>query len=884
MALTSGTLLGPYEIQSPLGVGGMGEVYRARDTRLDRTVAVKILPAHLSSNPEAQQRFDREARAISSLSHPNVCQLYDVGSHDGTSYLVMEYLEGETLADRLRKGPLPLEQVLKYAIEICEGLEKAHKSGVIHRDLKPGNIMLTKSGAKLLDFGLAKPALPASPPSSGLTQTIATPQHPLTTEGMVVGTFQYMSPEQVEGREADARSDIFALGAVLYEMVTGRRAFEGKTTASTIAAILAAEPPSISSLQPLSSPALEATVKSCLTKDPEERLQTVHDVKLQLKWIQDSGSSSRLAAVPVRRGSVDRIGWLVAAALLLVLVGAGAWWIHSRETPQAMFFNSATPFPAASVTLSPDGRTLALIAYSDQANKNVIWIHQIGSRSATILPGTEGAAYPFWSPDGRSLGFFAQGKLKTVDVASGRSPRVLADAPFGRGGTWNRDGIILFAANVWTGLSRVSASGGTPVQITTPDAAQFQVTHRWPVFLPDGRHYLYLACNFSGRLDKNMIMLGLLDSDEKHILVNASSIALYAEPGYLIYWRDNGLVAQHFDLRTNSLSGEPHVINDAVQYFPQTNYAAFAVSGNVLVAQTGAGKGAAPSQLTWFDRRGKPLGTVGPLALVANPKLSPDQRRVVVDQTDMDGRHVNVWTYDLSSDASTRLTFGLGLEEVPIWSPDAKQVLYSSDDTLFFSLYLTNADGSGTSEKVLDLKSQYQTAWDWSRDGKYVLTRKDGELWYMTTADRQPHPLVQKPWQVRNAQFSPDGKFVAYASDETGNSEIFVSPFPAFDSKWQVSRGAGGEEPRWRSDGRELFYLAPDRKLIAVDIKTSPSFQVGVPTPLFLTSPQPPVSALHFFSYDLTADGQKFLINTRSTTTSASPLSVTLNWPSELEK
>ena len=592
MALSSGTLLGPYEIQSPLGAGGMGEVYRARDTRLDRTVAVKILPSHLSSSPEAKQRFDREARTISSLSHPNVCHLYDVGSQDDTSFLVMEYLEGETLADRLRKGPLPVEQVLKYGIEICDGLEKAHKSGVIHRDLKPANIMLTKGGAKLMDFGLAKPALPANPPSAGLTQTIATPQQPLTTQGMIVGTFQYMAPEQLEGRDADARSDIFAFGAVLYEMVTGKRAFEGKTTASMIAAILAADPPPISSLQPLSPLALEGTVKSCLAKDPDERLQTAHDVKLQLKWIQESSSSRLPVVTRTTSKSVRSMGWLVAGVMLLLLVGVAAWWLHSHQTSQAMYFNIAAPFPAASMALSPDGRTLALVAYSDQANKNVIWIHQIGRRGATVLPGTEGAAYPFWSPDGRSLGFFAQGKLKTIDVSSGRSPRVLADAAFGRGGTWSRDGVILFTPSVWTGLWRVSSSGGTAVQITTPDPAQFQVSHRWPVFLPDGRHYIYLACNFSGFLDKNFIVLGSLDSNDKRNLVNASTNALYSEPGYLLFWRDNTLVAQHFDLRNYSLSGEPHILNDAVQYFPQLNFAAFAVSSSVLFSQSGGGKGA----------------------------------------------------------------------------------------------------------------------------------------------------------------------------------------------------------------------------------------------------------------------------------------------------
>jgi len=884
MALSSGTMLGPYEIQSPLGAGGMGEVYRARDTRLDRTVAIKILPSHLSSNAEAKQRFDREARTISCLSHPNVCHLYDVGSQDGISYLVMEYLEGETLADRLRKGPLSLDQVLKCGIEICEGLEKAHKSGVIHRDLKPGNIMLTKSGAKLMDFGLAKPMLPASALSSGLTQTLATPQYPLTTEGTIVGTFQYMAPEQVEGREADARSDIFSLGAVLYEMVTGRRAFEGKTAASSIAAILAAEPPPISSVQPLSPPALDATVKSCLAKDPDERLQTAHDVKLQLKWIQESGSAYRVAAVPpVGRKPWERSGWLVAGVLLLMLVGAGVWWLRARETPSAMYFNSSVPFPTNYVALSPDGKRVALVAYSDQANKNVIWLQQIGGRGATVLPGTEGAAYPFWAPNGRSIGFYADGKLKTIDVASGRSAQLLADAPFGRGGAWSKDGVILFTPDAWSGLYRVPSSGGTPVQVTKPEVSQFQVSNRWPVFLPDGRHFLYLACNFSGRLDKNTIFLGSLDSDEKRPIVTASTNAAYVEPGYLIYWRDNALVAQKFDLRNYSLSGEPHIVSDVVQYFPQTNFAVFDAAGATLVAQTGAGKGANKSQLIWFDRHGKQMGTVGAPILAANPMLSPNGKRVAVDQTDTDGRHVNVWIHDLTSDRAARLGFGPWLEQVTIWNPDGKQVMYTSNEKLFFSLYLKNADGSGSAQNIMDFGTPQQGPWAWSRDGKYVLVRKERELWYMTMPDRQTHPLLQSQWLIRNAQFSPDGKFVAYASSETGNWEVYVSPFPAFGSKWQVSR-SGGEEPRWRGDGKELFYLAPDSRLMAVDVKTSTGFESGSPIALFQSHPRQPLSAMDFFSYDVTADGQKFLVNTKVDTSNSAPLSVMLNWSSEMER
>ena len=888
MALSSGTMLGPYEIQGPLGAGGMGEVYRARDTRLERTVAIKILPAHLSNNSEAKQRFDREARAISSLSHPNICHLYDVGIYDGNSYLVMEYLEGETLADRLGKGPLPMDQLLRHSIEICEGLEKAHKSGVIHRDLKPGNIMLTKSGAKLMDFGLAKPALTTSPPSSGLTQTLVSAQKPLTMEGTVVGTFQYMSPEQVEGKEADARSDIFALGAVLYEMATGKRAFEGKTAASTIAAVLAADPPPISSVQPLSPTALESTVRSCLAKDPDERLQSVHDVKLQLRWVKEHASSasgvSSVRPQPVKRSAFAFAGWAVAGLLLLVVGALAVWWPRNRQADSTMFFNSSVPFPAQYVSLSPDGQTLAFVAYSNQANKNVIYIQQIGGRNASVLLGTEGATYPFWSPDGRSLAFFAQGKLKRTDVSSGRSAQIVADAPFGRGGAWSPDGTILFTPDAWSGLYRVASSGGTAVQVTKTDRSEYQVSHRWPIFLPDGRHFLYLACNFSGRLDHNMVLLGSLDSDEKRVIVNASTNVAYVDPGYLVYWRDNALVAQRFDLRSYSLTGEPRPITEDVQYFPQTNFAIFTAAGPTLVAQTSVGGASNKSQLLWFDRHGKQVGSVGSPDQVSNPMISPDGRRVAVDQTDTSGRHVNIWVHELNSSAGARLGFGPWLEQISIWSPDGKQVVYTSNEKLYFSLYLKNSDGSGEAKDFFGFDSPQQGPWDWSRDGKYLLVRKERELWYLTLPDRQPHPLLQSQWLIRNAQFSPDGKFVAYASSETGSWEVYVSPFPSFSSRWQVSRGDGGEEPRWRRDGRELFYLALDGRLMAADVKTAAGFEAGLPTALFQTHPRQPLSAMDFFTYDATADGQKFLVNSKVDTSIAAPLSVVLNWLSEAEK
>ena len=883
MALTSGTKLGPYEVVMPLGAGGMGEVYRARDTRLDRAVAIKILPAHLAGSDEARQRFDREARAISSLSHPNICHLYDVGEQQNISYLVMEYLEGETLADRLHRGPLPLEQVLKVGTEICQGLEKAHRSGVVHRDLKPGNIMLTKSGAKLMDFGLAKPAIAAAGASpSQVSQP--TMSQPLTVEGEVVGTFQYMAPEQLEGKEADARSDIFAFGAVLYEMITGKRAFEGKTTASTIAAILAAEPKPISTIQPMLPPSLERVVKSCLAKDPDERLQTAHDAGLELTWISESGSQTGAPARAVAgRRNWDRAGWLLAALFLLLLIaGSVAWWVGSHRPQRAMYFNSQVPFPANDLALSPDGQSLALVAYSDQANKNMIWRYEVGSRQATTVQGTEDASHPFWSPDSRSVAFFAQGKLKKVDVFSGTSAQALCDAPHGRGGTWNRDGVILFSPEVFTGLERVSSAGGTPVEVTKPDASRFESSHRWPVFLPDQRHFLYLAANFSGRFEKNMIYVGALDSDEKRPIVSASSNAAYAEPGYLLYARDNSLMAQRFDPGNYTVSGDPFTISDGVQYFPQTDLAVFDVAGKeILAVQTG--KGAAKSQLTWFDRNGRQLGAVGQAAPVSNPGLSPDGRRVAIDQTDGDGRLQNVWIHELASNAFTRLTFSPGLNQDPVWSSDGKRIAYTGSQKLNFTLYEKNADGSGSEHEIADLGVPQEGPWDWSRDGKYLLIRKNTEVWYMALSDRQPKSFLQGPGIVRNAQFSPDGRWVAYSSNETGSWEVYVSAFPNPVSKWQVSRG-GGEEPRWRRDGKELFYLSRDGKMTAVAIRTGANFEAGPPAALFQTHRRQPVSAMDFFSYDVSADGQKFLINTKLDEPNAAPLSIILNWASEMKR
>ncbi|HEY2120928.1 MAG TPA: protein kinase, partial [Candidatus Acidoferrum sp.] len=637
MPLLPGTHLGPYEITGPLGSGGIGEVYRARDTRLERAVAIKILPRELSNDPIRKQRFEREAKTISSLNHPNICVLHDVGHQDGMDYLVMECVEGETLAKWMEKGSLPLDQVLKVGREIADALDKAHRSGVVHRDLKPGNIMLTPTGAKLLDFGLAKPAVALA---SAATLT-AVQTAPVTEEGTIVGTFQYMSPEQVEGKELDGRSDIFSLGAVLYEMVTGKRAFEGKSQLSVASAILEKEPEPISATKPMTPRALEHAVKNCLAKIPDGRWQTARDLALELQWIAEGGSQAGDAVrVPSSRRRWERASWLLTGIFFLAAVAAGAaWWRSGDRRPPSMYFHTSVPFAANDIALSPDGHTLAMIAYSGQANYYVLWTHEVGGHRTNPLDGTQGATYPFWSPDGKYIGFFADGKLKRVDVSGGQ-PQVLCDAPNGRGGTWNRDGVIVFTPDGFGGLFRVSSSGGSPVEMTKPDSSRFETSHRWPVFLPDGKHFIYLAANFSGQTENNAIFLGSLDSQEKTLVVNTTTNAAYAEPGYLVYMMDKTLVAQPFDRQRYVLSGEPRTLSDEVLYASLVGRAVFSVSnGDVLVTQTG--KGASLSQLIWFDRSGKAAGTVGVPGMYSNVRLSSDGHRVVGDQTDPDGRHTD---------------------------------------------------------------------------------------------------------------------------------------------------------------------------------------------------------------------------------------------------
>jgi Tol biopolymer transport system component/predicted Ser/Thr protein kinase len=891
LSLAAGSRLGPYEVVSPLGAGGMGEVYKARDTRLERTVAVKVLPQHLSSSPEVRQRFEREAKTLSQLSHPHICAIHDVGSQDGVEYLVMEYLEGETLSDRLAKGPLPLEQTLRYGIEIADALDKAHRQGIVHRDLKPGNVMLTKSGVKLLDFGLAKVLQPEEPIES--FTSVPTAARDITREGTILGTLSYMAPEQLEGKKVDSRTDIFALGATLFEMATGQKPFSGSTQASLIGAILHTDPASISTIQPASPPSLDRIVKTCLAKDPEERWQSAADIKCELRWVAEGTQAALAAPAAARRPSRERLAWGMAALALVVALAAvaGAIRFARRTATVPLPIRSSLVLPDKTalrgVALSPDGRRLAFVA-RDSSGRNLLWIRPMDSLAVQPLAATENAAFPFWSPDSRFLGFFADGKLKRID-ASGGPPQTLGDAPTSRGGTWSPEGVILFAPVPDGPLYRVSATGGPSTPVTRFDPTRGETSHRWPLFLPDGRRFLYLVASFgSGEERARMgIYAGSLDSKEERFLLSAKSSMGFAAPGYLLYLRERNLLAQPFDGKSLRITGDPILVAEQVQYFPQTANALFSVSesGPLLYQAESA---PVLARLVWLDRSGKEIGSLGTPGDQANPRISPDGKRVALNIIDHQTGNMDIWIYQSSGGIATRVTSDAAFDGSPVWSPDGDRIAFMSLRLGHLDLYQRSSSGAGSEDVILQSeRAKYTT--DWSRDGRFILYRAADsttnlELWALPVGgDRKPIRFLKTTFGVSHGQFSPDGRWVAYASNESGKWEISVAPFPGPGGNWKVS-SAGGSEPRWRSDGKELFYLAPDGKLMAVEVKPGPTFEAGAATPLFQTRRPVAVTSTDLFSYDVSADGQRFLANTDVGEVTSSPLTLVHNWTAGLKR
>ena len=886
MTIAPGIRLGPYEIVAPLGAGGMGEVWRARDTRLERDVAIKILPGDFASNPQLKARFEREAKTISQLNHPNVCTLFDVGHHEETDFLVMELIDGESLADRLQKGPLPLDLVLRHGTEIASALDAAHRQGIVHRDLKPGNVMLTKSGAKLLDFGLAKsgPLVTSSPSVSELADS-PTEHKPLTEQGTILGTFQYMAPEQLEGTEADARTDIFAFGAVLYEMATGRRAFQGKNKTSLIAAIVSGTPPPISEVAPLSPPALEHVIRKCLAKDPDDRWQSAHDVASELRWLSEAGSLAGVAApVTIRRKSRERLAWTLAIVMTAIALASSLALLTRRETPRRLI-ESSIVVPATErvalnggLALSPDGKTAAVV-FNDMRGNNTLWLRSLDAPAFRQLAGTDDASCPFWSPDSRKVGFFAAGRLKTTDIQSGAVTDV-CDAAAGRGASWSSAGSILFTPGSTGPLLTVRASGGSPAPLTKLRAGD--TSHRWPSFLPDGKTFIFLALNESAA--SSAICQASLDRPEEiSVVVPASSSAAYVPPGFLLYARDNLVLAQRYDSKKASTIGEPVTLTDRVAVTDRFFALFSAANDGTLLLLRGAGF--VFSQLVWVDRSGKPEGTVTDPGLYFSPSLSRDERRLAVDLSNTTDGQGDIWIHDLARNVSTRLTYEETNESAPQWSPDDKRIIYYAAAQGMGNIFEIQSGGTGQSQLLVDDELEKRPT-DVSLDGRWIVFNSAGgasgtgaDIGVWSVSEKKATQWLATPFNEQCAQLSPDGKWIAYQSDESGRSEIYVRAFPDSDQKWMISNG-GGIMPAWRGDGREIYYVSLDREMMAVEVTPGASFETASPVVLF----DAPVRIHPTIQYDVSRDGQRFLLNRLVESSAVEPLTMLQNWDLKLEE
>ncbi len=886
MTMKSGSRLGPYEVLSPLGAGGLGEVWRARDTRLDREVAIKVLPAAFAENAQLRLRFEREAKAISSLNHPHICTLHDIGHHEGVDYLVMEMLEGESLADRLGKGPLPLDQVLRYGSQVAHALDAAHRQGIVHRDLKPGNVMLTKSGAKLLDFGLAK-----SGPAIEFAVEGATVQKALTQEGTILGTFQYMAPEQLEGLEADARTDIFALGCLLYEMATGRRAFEGKSRTSLIAAIVSSQPAPISSIAPMTPPGFEHVVRKCLEKHPDHRWQSAEDVASELQWISEAGSQAGVATpLMIRRKTREKLAWTLAAAFALMTVAAAIEITRragidsdARPIRSSLVAADGRPYPysgeSVGAVLSPDGQKIVFVAKND-AGRDILFVRPLNGTQAQPLTGTEDASFPFWSPDSHYIGFFSGAKLKKIEAAGGPA---IAIAPAGtaRGGTWSREGVIVFAPDSQGGLYRISASGGTVKQLTAPDLGRNETSHRWPSFLPDGKHFVFLVAGQAIGDEGNAIHAGSLDPEDKpKRIVKATTQALFRD-GHLLFVRDGFLLAQRFDPKSMELAGDAvplaEQVRQSVEVWGKTHFSA---SDNGLLLYDGGAS--AEINLVVVDPSGKEIGTIGEPAIHRRIRLSPDEKRIASSIIDPATGTSDIWILESHRDVKARLTFEAGNDSSPIWSPDGTRIAFASERSGEVRLVEKSAVG-GASEKVL-LSSRFaKTPEDWSRDGRFIafdqVSTQKNDIWILPLAgDQKPFPLVAGPHDEGWSTFSPDTRWIAYLSNESGRFEAYAMRFPPVEGsgKWQLSSKGANWLVGWRQDGRELYYLDLSGHMQAVTIDTSRDMEAGTPRTLFATDSN--------LSWASARDGKTFVIGKEPAGRQNIPTTLVINWPAMLKE
>ena len=895
MPLTTGTRLGPYEIVSPLGVGGMGEVYRARDSRLKRDVAIKILPETFASDPDRLSRFQREAEALASLNHANIAAIYNIEEANGSRFLVLELVEGDTLADRIQRGPVPANDALQIAKQIADALEAAHEKGIIHRDLKPANIKVMADGkVKVLDFGLAK-VFEKDPVSAGLSNSPTVVSG--TLQGVILGTAAYMSPEQARGHAVDKRTDIWAFGCVLFEMLTGQQAFGGATATDIIAAIVKTDP-DWKLLPSTVSPRTQALLRRCLQKDPRQRRREIADARIEIEEILAEGPAAPVVPASAsakgrwRGAMVAAAGGAIVAGGAFVLFNLGATRADDRpayefqiDPPDKAIFSlntltgaQAVPYPA----LSPDGRYLAFIAIGGEDRRQLLWVRPLDSKVAESFAGSEGATVPFWSPDSRSIGFFAGGKLKTVSV-SGGPPQTLCDVEaVNLTGTWNDNDVILFSSGTTGTIFRVPAAGGAPVAVTKLDASKGETGHWWPHFLPDGRHFLYFAQN--SKPEDRAVYVGSLDSGESKLVLKGTTEAYYTAPGYLLFMRGRNLMVQPFDAGLLELAGDPFPIADQLAGNIANGKLALSVSDAGIIAYR-TGLAANDRQIAWLDRAGNRVSTVGPVGNFIQPELSRDGKRLAIALVLEGGIDQDVWLIDLARGVPTRFTFDPAIESNPVWSPDGSQVVFRSLRNETTELFRKLSNGVGSEDPLRNVAG-IAFPLDWSSDGQYfiyaVTPRGTTDLWVLPlSGDQEPFAFLATSFNEGPAQLSPDGGWLAYGSDESGRFEVYIQSFPKPTGKWQISTN-GGVQPRWRGDGKELYYISAANRVMAVPIGAGAGLEVGVATPLFdasfsSNSPQS-------YEYDVAPDGQRFIVSAPLTEARNTPLTVVVNWTARLNR